>query len=99
MTTTACSAPCRSTMCWTTCCRKAGATPIGPRRMAESRARLDQPRVERRGARVLRFDPEAFGQWTEKFARFLGTGRYLVVQTAVIALWVIDNTIPGLPHP
>jgi uncharacterized membrane protein len=67
--------------------------------MAESRARLDQPRVERRGARVLRFDPEVFGQWTEKFARFLGTGRYLLVQTAVIALWVIDNVVPGLPHP
>jgi uncharacterized membrane protein len=67
--------------------------------MAESRARLDQPRVERRGARVMRFDPEAFGQWTEKFARFLGTGRYLLVQTAVIALWVIDNVVPGLPHP
>jgi uncharacterized membrane protein len=67
--------------------------------MAESRARLDQPRVERRGARVLRFDAEVFGQWTEKFARFLGTGRYLLVQTAVIALWVIDNVVPGLPHP
>ncbi len=67
--------------------------------MAENRARLDQPRVERRGARVLRFDPEAFGQWTEKFARFLGTGRYLIVQTAVILLWVVDNVVPGLPHP
>ena len=66
--------------------------------MAEARARLDQPRVERRGLRV-RFDPEAFGQWTEKFARFLGTGRYLVVQTAVILLWVIFNVVPGLPHP
>jgi uncharacterized membrane protein len=66
--------------------------------MADARARLDQPRVERRGFR-LRVDPEAFGQWTEKFARFLGTGRYLVVQTAVIFVWVILNVVPGLPHP
>jgi len=66
--------------------------------MAEARTRLDQPRVERRAVR-LRVDPEAFGQWTEKFARFLGTGRYLVIQTAVIVLWVIDNSVPGLPHP
>ena len=66
--------------------------------MAEARARLDQPRVERRGFR-LRVDPEAFGQWTEKFARFLGTGRFLVIQTAIILIWVIGNIVPGLPHP
>jgi uncharacterized membrane protein len=67
--------------------------------MAESRAaRLDQPRVQRRGLR-LRVNPEAFGQWTEKFARFLGTGRYLIVQTAVILVWVVGNAIPGIPHP
>jgi uncharacterized membrane protein len=66
--------------------------------MAEKRSRLDQPRVERRGLR-LRVDPEAFGQWTEKVARLLGTGRFLIVQTAVIVLWVVDNAIPGFPHP
>jgi uncharacterized membrane protein len=66
--------------------------------MAENRARLDQPRVERRGVR-LRVDAEAFGQWTEKFARFLGTGRYLAVQTGIIILWVVGNVIPGFPHP
>jgi uncharacterized membrane protein len=66
--------------------------------MADSRIRLDQPRVERRRVR-LRVDPEAFGQWTEKFARFLGTGRFLVIQTAVIVIWVVGNAIPGFPHP
>jgi uncharacterized membrane protein len=67
--------------------------------MAESRAaRLDQPQVQRRGLR-LRVDAEAFGQWTEKFARFLGTGRFLVIQTAVIVIWVAGNAIPGVPHP
>jgi uncharacterized membrane protein len=66
--------------------------------MAENRIRLDQPRVERRTPR-LRVDPEAFGQWTEKFARFLGTGRFLVIQTLIIVVWVVGNAIPGIPHP
>jgi uncharacterized membrane protein len=66
--------------------------------MADPRARLDQPRVERRGPSV-RFDAEAFGQLTEKIARFLGTGRYLLIQSGVIVLWILYNAIPGLPHP
>jgi uncharacterized membrane protein len=65
--------------------------------MAEPRTRLDQPRVERRGFR-LRVDPDAFGKWTERFARFLGTGRFLVYQTAIIVVWILINTVPGLNH-
>ncbi|MDT4913387.1 MAG: hypothetical protein QOC66_2515, partial [Pseudonocardiales bacterium] len=66
--------------------------------MAENRARLDQPRVERRGFRP-RVDSEAFGKLTEKIARFLGTGRFLLIQTTIIVVWVVGNAIPGLPHP
>ena len=65
--------------------------------MTEARSRLDQPRVERRTFRV-RFDAEAFGQWTERVARFLGTGRYLVIQSVFIVAWIAMNVIPGLPH-
>jgi uncharacterized membrane protein len=57
--------------------------------MAESRARLDQPKVDR-GPR-LRVDSEAFGQLTEKVARFFGTARYLVIQTAIVIVWVAFN--------
>ena len=64
--------------------------------MAEARTRLDQPKVER-GPRV-RFDAEAFGRLTEKIARFLGTGRYLVVQSVIIVLWLASNVIPGMYH-
>jgi uncharacterized membrane protein len=66
--------------------------------MAENRARLDQPRVERRGFRP-RVDAEAFGKLTEKIARYLGTGRYLFVQTTIIVVWVVGNAVPGIPHP
>jgi uncharacterized membrane protein len=65
--------------------------------MADQRGRLDQPRVERRGPR-LRYDAEAFGRSTERIARFLGTGRYLVYQSVLILIWAIVNVIPGAPH-
>lgn len=61
--------------------------------MAEPRprARLDQPRDPRRRSLDVHYDPEAFGQLTERIARFLGTGRYLVVQTVIIILWLVWN--------
>ena len=71
---------------------------IGSKSMPDSRSRLDQPQVPRRGPR-FRVDPEAFGQLTEKIARFLGTGRFLVMMTAVIIIWIAGNAIPGIPHP
>jgi uncharacterized membrane protein len=58
--------------------------------MAEARTRLDQPKTERRPH--LRVDPEAFGRFTERFARFLGTGRYLVVQSIVVVAWIVWNS-------
>jgi uncharacterized membrane protein len=57
--------------------------------MADSRTRLDQPRVERRPR--LHVDPDAFGQWTEQVARFFGTGRYLAIQTVIVIAWIAFN--------
>ncbi|AZQ75695.1 DUF1003 domain-containing protein [Streptomyces luteoverticillatus] len=59
------------------------------------RARLDLPRVKR--SRWLpEYDPEAFGRMSERIARFLGTGRFIVWMTVVIVLWVVWNTsVPG----
>jgi len=65
--------------------------------MAETRARLDQPRDLRRRP-ALNVDREAFGRLTERIARFLGTGRYLAYQTITIILWLVVNTVPGIPH-
>jgi uncharacterized membrane protein len=58
--------------------------------VAERQGRLDQPRTERRAPR-FRYDAEAFGRSTERIARFLGTGRYLVYQTLVIIAWIVYN--------
>ncbi|MCW2525469.1 MAG: hypothetical protein JWM76_329 [Pseudonocardiales bacterium] len=65
--------------------------------MADRRGRLDQPQLPGRGP-TLRYDPEAFGRVTERIARFLGTGRYLVVQTILVLFWMVENTIPGIIH-
>ena len=46
----------------------------------------------RRGIRVgVHYDPEAFGRFSEAIARFIGTARYLVLQTIVITLWIAWN--------
>ncbi|MGW0576659.1 DUF1003 domain-containing protein [Streptomyces sp. NPDC002920] len=52
--------------------------------------RLDQPRTPRHRL-VPEWDPEAFGRLSERIARFLGTGRFIVWMTFVIILWVVWN--------
>ncbi|ORT61212.1 DUF1003 domain-containing protein [Streptomyces sp. CB03238] len=55
------------------------------------RIRLDQP-GERRPRLLPAYDPEAFGRLSERIARFIGTGRFLVWMTAVVVVWVLWNT-------
>ena len=54
--------------------------------------RLDQP-VEPGRVRLPRFDPEAFGQWSENIARYMGTAKFIVYMTVVIAAWFAWNTL------
>jgi uncharacterized membrane protein len=51
-----------------------------------SSRRLDQPRASR--ARRWDVDPEAFARISERVARFLGTGRYLAIQTIIVIVWI-----------
>src|SRR5437763_1091325 len=37
------------------------------------------------------YDPDAFGRFAERLARFLGTGRYLAVQTLIVGVWIALN--------
>ena len=59
--------------------------------MSESsaRQRLDTPRVSR--SLTPRVDVEAVGRVSERIARFLGTGRYLAIQTVAVIVWVLLN--------
>ncbi len=55
--------------------------------------RLDQPREYRRTLLTApSYDPEAFGRLSERIARFLGTGRFLVYMTVFILWWIAWNT-------
>jgi uncharacterized membrane protein len=53
-----------------------------------SRDRLDLPKEPRRTLKAPSMDTEAFGQWSERIARFIGTGRFLVGMTIVVVVWV-----------
>jgi uncharacterized membrane protein len=56
---------------------------------ATARQRLDTPRTSRRF--TPQFDVEAAGRFGERFARFLGTGRYLAMQTVFVIIWILLN--------
>src|SRR3954453_18066075 len=72
-------------------------TALGRTRDERRFGRLDQPREYRRTiAPRLYYDPEAFGQFSERIARFLGTARFLVYMTAFITVWLAWNVLA--PH-
>jgi uncharacterized membrane protein len=56
--------------------------------------RLDQPREARRALFTTRqVDPDAFGRFAEKFARYMGTATFLVYMTVFVAVWVTFNVV------
>ncbi|MYS19733.1 Uncharacterized membrane protein [Streptomyces sp. DvalAA-14] len=60
------------------------------RRSTRHSGRLDQPKAPRRSL-LPSYDPEAFGKLSERIARFLGTGRFIVWMTILIILWLLWN--------
>ena len=64
------------------------------RRPGTGRTGLDTP-LETRSRLPLRgpsLDIEAFGRLSERFARFMGTARFLVGMTLFVLVWLIWNT-------
>jgi uncharacterized membrane protein len=60
------------------------------------RDRLDLPRSPRRTLRGPNLDPDEFGKLSERIARFIGTGRFLVYMTVFIITWLLwNNLAPG----
>jgi uncharacterized membrane protein len=56
--------------------------------------RLDVPRGRTRSiGGFLRLNPDAVGQFAEGIARFLGTGRFLAVQTIIVFVWITLNVV------
>src|SRR5690242_1440334 len=74
----------------TTCCPTTGAS---GHVVADSQ-RLDVPRSRTRTfGSFLRLNPDAVGQFAESIARFLGTGRFLAVQTIIVVVWIALNVV------
>ena len=66
-------------------------------RHRSSAPRLDQPRESSRGLISRpRVDTEAFARFAERFARFMGTARFLVYMTVFVTVWLLWNTVG--PH-
>jgi uncharacterized membrane protein len=63
-------------------------------RSEPARARLDQPKdTRRRLVRRPTYDPETFGSFAERFARFMGTARFLLYMTLFVIIWVTLNLV------
>jgi uncharacterized membrane protein len=59
-----------------------------------SASRLDQPREGRRNlVPTPSYDPEAFGRLSERIARFIGTGKFLVYMTVFVVVWLVWNIV------
>jgi uncharacterized membrane protein len=57
---------------------------------APANRRLDVPRLGRRWVDV---NPDSFARISERVARFLGTGRYLAIQTVLVIVWIALNLV------
>ena len=56
--------------------------------------RLDQPREARRALFTRpQVDPDTFGRFAEKFARYMGTAKFLVYMTIFVTLWITINVV------
>ena len=55
-------------------------------------SRLETPRESRRAIRPV-YDAETFGRLSERFARFIGTAKFLVYMTIFVITWVLWNAL------
>jgi uncharacterized membrane protein len=54
---------------------------------------LDTPLESRRPVLPTpQVDPETFGRWSERFARFMGTAQFIVGMTVFVVVWIVWNT-------
>ncbi|WP_279098257.1 DUF1003 domain-containing protein [Gordonia bronchialis] len=59
--------------------------------MSDHGRKLDTPST-RRGI-SFNLDSDVIGMYSERIARFLGTGRYLAIQTVIVILWIAFNLL------
>ena len=57
-----------------------------------SRTRIDQPRSRVRSIKP-QYDPEFFGRWSERVARFIGSARFIGWMTGFVIAWLLWNIL------
>ena len=57
----------------------------------ERSARLDVPRDTGPRLPRLRFEDDTFGKFAERFARFMGTAKFLLYMTLFVGIWLAWN--------
>jgi len=62
------------------------------------RQRIDQPRDPGRTLALPNYDPEYWARVAERFARFLGTWKFIGYMTAFIVVWILINTVGPWRH-
>jgi uncharacterized membrane protein len=62
------------------------------RRAARRTTSLDVPLDARRSLPTPQVDPEAFGRWSERFARWMGTAWFILGMTLFVVVWLCWNT-------
>jgi uncharacterized membrane protein len=53
---------------------------------------MDQPRDRSRSIKP-QYDPEMFGRWSEKVARFIGSARFIGWMTVFVIVWFLWNVL------
>ena len=61
--------------------------------MARNQSDLERPLVRRPLFRVPNVSQETVGRISERFARAMGTGAFLIVMTVFVAVWITWNTL------
>lgn len=61
--------------------------------MARNQSELERPLGRRPGFRVPHVSQETVGRVSERFARAMGTGAFLIGMTVFVAIWITWNTL------
>ena len=61
--------------------------------MARNRSLLEKPMTRRTRFRMPNISQETVGRVSERFARAMGTGAFLIFMTVFVAIWLSWNTL------
>ncbi len=89
-------------MCSTACCRSGGddddGQPVTATDAPTERSTLSTPVAAGRDLGLPKLDNETFGRLAEGIARFLGTAKFLIMQTLMVIVWISYNLAAARAH-